>query len=162
MTVCLSPVGPGLLPWSQCSSRRPDSHEKAEHMHRRNEWPFISKSSFHLKAVITHLGKSCILSALIDSRSAGNIMDMATATHLNFPITKMLCSIKLQAIDGRPICSGRMEYCTEHLHMQISSLHQEIIKFLLTDCKQDQIILGVSWLHQHNPGISWTDREIIT
>lgn len=51
--------------------------------------PFILKSSFHIKAVIMHSGKSHNLYALIDSGSSGNIMNMATATCLRFPITRL-------------------------------------------------------------------------
>lgn len=46
--------------------------------------------------------------------------------------------------------------------MQIRSVHNETISFLITDCPKHNIILGKPWLRQHDPHMSWVDQEILT
>lgn len=87
-------------------------------------------------------------------------MDLSITEHHQIPLQKLSCPIKLRTIDRGPIETGQINFCTEPLHMQLSSLHHEYISFLITDCPKYSIILGEPWLHQHNPSISWTDREI--
>lgn len=80
-------------------------------------------------------------------------MGLATATRLKIPIKKLPYAVKLVTIDEGPIGTGRIKYCTKPIHMQISSLPQEIIPFLFIDWNKHVIILKDPWLHQHNPGI---------
>lgn len=61
---------------------------------------FILKSSFQIKTVIMHSGKSHVLTALIHSGSAGNIMDFSTTQHLLIPIRKLPCAVKLSIGNG--------------------------------------------------------------
>ncbi|KAL0152355.1 hypothetical protein M9458_052078 [Cirrhinus mrigala] len=44
--------------------------------------------------------------------------------------------------------------------MQVGALHNEIIQFYTIQSPHHTIILGLPWLHKHDPRISWRDGEI--
>ncbi|KAI2653667.1 Transposon Tf2-9 polyprotein [Labeo rohita] len=64
------------------------------------------------------------------------------------------------ALDGRPLGEGKVQSITEEVRMQIGALHTEIIQFYTIPSPHHPIILGLPWLHQHDPHISWRDGEI--
>lgn len=88
---------------------------------------FISWSPFTLWTLIWHSGKSHVFTELIASGSAGNVIDRSLAIQYQIPIVNLPCPVQLRTIDGCPIGTRWINFCTEPLHMQTSSLYNEII-----------------------------------
>lgn len=95
---------------------------------------------------------------LIDSGVAGNFIDQNPVHRYNIPVCPLIQPHKIQATDGAPIGKGHISHGTEPL--QISTLHRESIVFYVTVSSRHPIILGLPWLEQHNPCISWTNKQI--
>lgn len=53
-----------------------------------------------------------LLTALIDSGSADNFMDLETVTRLNIPIHRLSRLLRIHATDEGPIGGGIIEFCT--------------------------------------------------
>uniref|UniRef100_A0A3B1ID85 Gypsy retrotransposon integrase-like protein 1 n=1 Tax=Astyanax mexicanus TaxID=7994 RepID=A0A3B1ID85_ASTMX len=68
---------------------------------------------------------------------------------------------RLKALDGRPLGKGTVSKQTVEIPLQVGLFHQETISFLIIESPDHPIILGFSWLAQHNPQISWKHGEII-
>lgn len=73
-----------------------------------------------------------VLTALIDSDTAGNFIDQDTVTQLNIPVQPLQQPCKIQDIDGAPIGRGTISHCTEPLSLQIGALHKESITLYIT------------------------------
>ncbi|KAL0188171.1 hypothetical protein M9458_015270, partial [Cirrhinus mrigala] len=65
-----------------------------------------------------------------------------------------------EALDGRPLGSGRINLTTDDLTLHIKPSHQETIRFFVIASPHSPVILGYPWLNQHGPTIAWTDRTI--
>ena len=90
------------------------------------------------------------LQALVDSGAAVNLMDQTLARQLQVPITRCEAPRAVQALDGRPLGSGRLEFCTRPLQMLTLDTHLE--SFLI-DTPQDPLVLGYPWLITHQPSL---------
>lgn len=47
------------------------------------------------------------------------------------------------------------------LQLQTGTLHTETIRFYIITSPHNTVILGLPWLHQHNPLISWREDRIL-
>ncbi|KAI2661080.1 Transposon Tf2-6 polyprotein [Labeo rohita] len=68
--------------------------------------------------------------------------------------------VSVEALDGRPLGSGRINLTTDDLTLLIEPSHHETIRFFVITSPHSPIILGYPWLNQHGPTIAWTDRTI--
>ena len=70
-----------------------------------------------------------------------------------------LCTpLKVSALDGGAL--PQITHRTKPLELVVSGNHREQISFLVFPVKQAPLVLGYSWLQQHNPNINWADRRI--
>ncbi len=99
--------------------------------------------------------------ALIDSGAAGNFIDVSFPKDNNIPLVPCDSHLAVAALDGRPLGSGCIQFTTENLQLSTGFLHTETIRLFVFQSPQNPIILGLPWLEQHNPSISWTNRQII-
>jgi len=61
--------------------------------------------------------------------------------------------------DGTPSTSGPVtQTCT--LDFTVSSHHHETLKLNVTRLQTHAVILGIDWLHTHNPWINWRKHEV--
>lgn len=60
----------------------------------------------------------------------------------------------------QPDQGGDAMQCTQPVSMHISSLYHKLLSLLVTDIPKNPIIMGILWLHLHNPHISWSQQEI--
>ena len=61
--------------------------------------------------------------------------------------------LQIQAIDGRPIGSGQVEYPIKPILLQAGVNHSETLSFLLITALENPLILGYPWLALHySPG----------
>ncbi|KAL0185465.1 hypothetical protein M9458_021162, partial [Cirrhinus mrigala] len=101
-----------------------------------------------------------VTTAFVDSGAAGNFIDQAYAAQLG-AVTEVLSQpLNITAIDGRPLNSSPITYCTQDLTLIIGT-HSETIKFYVTKITSPPIILGHPWLVTHDPFISWTSNRIV-
>ena len=101
------------------------------------------------------------LSALVDSGAAVNLMDITLAKQLGIPTTPVAIPQPVQALDGRPLGSGRLDRITAPLIMSTQDGHQETIRFWLTTTQQDPVVLGYPWLAAHEPQFSWATSSLL-
>lgn len=107
-----------------------------------NKSPIISSPPFVIKVQIFYLEKSYLLTAVIDSGSAGNFMNFAATKRLKLPLGALNKPPRLSTIDGGPIGEGTIRCCTPTHLLRMSSLHTENATFLLTNTPKHPIILG--------------------
>lgn len=101
------------------------------------------------------------LSAFVDSGAAENFLDITLAQQLDIPFEECEVALKVQAIDGRPIGSGRLKYRTRPLRMTMADSHAEILQFFLIETPNDPVVLGYPWLRIHEPQFSWRKGELL-
>lgn len=77
---------------------------------------------------------------------------------LHLPDAQISC--RISTIDWTPIKEGMEQLCTSLIKMHISNLHWEEISLLVTSTPEHPIILGIRWLHLHDPPISCSLHEI--
>lgn len=100
------------------------------------------------------------LQALVDSGAAVNLLDQTLARQLQIPILPCESPRAVQALDGRPLGSGRLEFCTRPLQMTTLEKHQESCVFFLIDSPQDPLVLGYPWLVHHQPSFNWATSTL--
>ncbi len=100
---------------------------------------------------------------MIDSGAAGKfyLMDhsqqkVITSLSLPVPLTLAVAA----RLDGRPLGSGSIPFTTAESPISTGLLHTEIIRLFVFQSPQNPIILGLPWLEQHNPSISWAKKQI--
>ena len=101
------------------------------------------------------------LRALVDSGAAANLIDLTLAKQLQIPFLQMASPREVQALDGRPLGSGSLEFQTPPLTMQVGDSHFEEIQFYLIDTPLDPIVLGYPWLMVHQPTFDWRRVELL-
>ncbi|KAL0186347.1 hypothetical protein M9458_018017, partial [Cirrhinus mrigala] len=110
---------------------------------------------------ITTLSSSVVVTALIDSGSAGNFISgtLCRQLHLRTKITSKIYQI--QPITGETTSPTRIHRKCEPINLQIGILHQEKIQLLVLEGANVDIILGRPWLVKHDPILSWGTGEIL-
>ncbi len=88
-------------------------------------------------------------------------MSLDFAQECNVCLIMCLSPLTVEAVDGRPLGTGRITHLTSKLHMTTGILHQETIQFYIISTSHAPIILGLPWLRKHNPNISWQESHII-
>lgn len=75
----------------------------------------------------------------------------------------MKCPIPLQiqAVDGRPIGSGQVDYQFKPILLQVGVNHPETLSFLLITATENPLILGYPWLVLHNTLFSWSMEHLL-
>ena len=61
----------------------------------------------------------------------------------------------VHSLDSRPLGSGVVREATVPLDMVTQGSHKEQISLFLIDSPAFPVVLGIPWLAQHNPVISW-------
>ena len=122
--------------------------------------PAISSQQFQIPVCVSWGGSNRLVSALIDSGSAGNFLSRTVATELNLPLVLCSTELRIKAIDGQPIGSGAVTHHTVSVQLRVGALHQETLPFLVIDSPDLQVVLGYPWLRNHNPSIAWDQGEI--
>lgn len=108
--------------------------------------------TFHISSVI-HAKKPIATKALIDSGAEGIFMDTTfTKTHhiSTFPLKQPIMVLN---VDGSPNSSGNIyRYTWKKITFGSKTI---FTRFLITKLGKEEIILGLPWLHKHNPQINW-------
>ena len=68
--------------------------------------------------------------------------------------------IPVYNIDGTLNEVGSIQYVMECILHYHNHNHAEWVVFAITNLGKQDIILGYTWLHLHNPDIDWSTREV--
>ncbi len=119
-----------------------------------------SATSLEIAVTLEINGRVLETVALIDSGAAGNFIDGSFAKSNNIPLVACTSHLAVAALDGRPLGSGSIQFTTADLQLSTGLLHTEIIRLFVFQSPRNPIILGLPWLEQHNPSISWAKKQI--
>src|SRR5260221_6061061 len=95
--------------------------------------------------------------ALIDSGAQSSFISDAFACQHLLPRQPLADPILVQSIDGKPLSNGAVS--SSVLANLCIQDHCEYKLFSIIDMNCD-LILGIDWLHQHNPSIDWESHQI--
>ncbi len=121
-----------------------------------------SKSSVTVPIEVFVNGKSFSTSALLDSGAAGNFMSLEFAELHKIPLIPCISPLSVEAVDGRPLGTGRVTHLSQELHMRTGLLHRELIQFYILQAPHTPVILGLPWLRKHDPLLQWTSGQIVS
>uniref|UniRef100_A0A8C7F393 CCHC-type domain-containing protein n=1 Tax=Oncorhynchus kisutch TaxID=8019 RepID=A0A8C7F393_ONCKI len=93
--------------------------------------------------------------ALVDSGAAGNFLDRGLGLRLAIPLVSLDLPFPVHSLDSRPLGSGVVREAPVPLDMVTQGSHKEKISLFLIDSPAFPVVLGIPWLAQHNPVISW-------
>jgi RNase H-like domain found in reverse transcriptase/Reverse transcriptase (RNA-dependent DNA polymerase)/Integrase zinc binding domain/Retroviral aspartyl protease len=97
--------------------------------------------------------------ALIDSGAQKSFIDASIVKRLSIPTDKLKTPVGLNMADGTPSTSGPVTH-TCNLDFTVSAHHHETLKLNVTCLQTHAVILGIDWLHTHNPLINWKKHEL--
>ena len=119
----------------------------------------VSKPALLLKIFAQINGHN--IKVMIDCAAQGNFMSPSLVDRLRFTVRKKDQAYNLIAIDGIPLLKedGRVDRETTPLPMLIQQ-HYETIFFDIIAMARHDVVLGILWLHQHNPIIDWRTRVL--
>ncbi len=142
-----------------CSVPGRHSSHKGEHMVSitSTRLPFGGRAEF--LASVRFGGAAFRVSALIDSGAEGDFMDFGLATRLG------ILSIALtEPISAWTLCGTlltEITRVTKFVTLTLSGNHAEEIQFFLIHSPFTPVVLGHTWLVNHNPHIDWAHRSIL-
>ncbi|KAK3538552.1 hypothetical protein QTP86_006716 [Hemibagrus guttatus] len=116
---------------------------------RENYWC----SCLTLKVILHYAQESLVVSALVDSRMAVNLIDHHLVEELCLPTLPCETPLRVTTMDNRPIGKGLITQQTILLNLQVGLLHFFVISSLA-----NPIILGFPWLQRHDP--PWKEGEL--
>ncbi|CAB1312748.1 unnamed protein product [Coregonus sp. 'balchen'] len=93
--------------------------------------------------------------------ASDHFMDQDFTSKLQIPCMKCPIPLQLQALDGRPISSGQVEYQTKPILLQVGLNHSETLSFLLITAPENPLILGYPWQVLHDPLFSWSTGHLL-
>lgn len=120
----------------------------------------VSTSCIKVPVSLTIYDKEIETIAMLDSGVAGNFIDETFALHNQIPLISCLSPLAVTAVDGRPLGPGKVQHQTEKLRLQVGAFHNELTSLFIIQSPNNPVILRLPWLQQHNPHISWHDRQI--
>ena len=95
---------------------------------------------------------------LLDSGAKGLFMNQAFVKKNWIPTIPLLKPITPQNVDRTTNQSGWITHCTwAHI---IFDNQQPLTRFLITNTRKSNVLLGLPWLKEHNPTIDWKTRRI--
>lgn len=119
-----------------------------------------SSNCMELPVILTYSEISVTTMPMLDSGAACNFIDEFARAH-DIPLNPCDFSLAVEALDGHPIDAGHVHYTTQDIRLQILALHSENIRFYLIHSAHHPVIIGLPWLQDHNPHMSWSEKQII-
>ena len=148
------------VPWATttlASGEPPDSPRRQSTIEGRAAIHRISALVWTQGKVIELAGKICRqpVSMLIDAGSIGNYVSAQTCTTLGIRIEEEPTNEELQLADGSPLpTQGQVKLQTK------SGKNKNVIWSTVFPHMQKQVILGMPWLVQEDPDISWSHQKV--
>lgn len=119
-----------------------------------------SKRSLKLKVelVTKDTQETHAITALLDSGATGCFIDVAVVDRLKLTTHPLACTIPIYNVDGTRNETGGVSAVVEAvLHYD---RHSEQASFAVTSLGKESMILGYTWLKEHNPDIDWSTGSV--
>ena len=98
------------------------------------------------------------IKALIDSGATGLFIDRGYVNQSRLMTRTLSKPIPVFNVDGTPNEAGSIwEVVDIVLHYQD---HSEHVQFAVTGLRKQDVILGYTWLQEHNPEVDWITKEV--
>ena len=98
------------------------------------------------------------IKALVDSGATGTFIDKEYVISNSIPTRKLISPILVFNVDGSPNEAGSI---TEVAELRLTYKdHSETTLFAVTSLGKQNMLLGMSWLRDHNPEIDWSTGEV--
>ena len=98
------------------------------------------------------------ITCLVDSGATSEFIDRDYAKSCRFNLVKLKQPIPVYNVDGTPNEAGSI---TEVVHLILCHKnHLEWTVFAITGLRKQKLLLGHSWLRNHNPEIDWVKGEV--
>ena len=97
--------------------------------------------------------------ALLDSGASTCFLDEEFAKRHKIHLVQKSEPVHVEVIDGRPLLSGSVIHEPEPIEVAFKD-HSSYVVFNIIRTPSSPIILGFSWLEDHNPSIDWRLRRI--
>ena len=116
-----------------------------------------SKNSFYLPVTLWVHGKKVQTEALVDSGATTNFIDKTFVEQNHLVTNKLASPYNVLNADGTPNVAGRI---TDYVraYVEIGS-HKSTHYLFVTHLGNKNMMIGYSYLHQHNPSIDWRAGE---
>ena len=111
-----------------------------------------------LKIDIITKNKNIEVAALLDSGANGVFIDTEWAKTQRIPLKPLELVVPVYNVDGTINSAGGIAY-TADLIIDFQG-HREKITADVTNLGRNQMILGYTWLREHNPLIDWTKGTV--
>ena len=95
---------------------------------------------------------------LLDSGAKGLFMNQTFIEKNQIPTIPLLKPIIPWNVDGTTNQSGKSTHCT-WAHIVFND-QQLLMRFLITNTRKSDVLLGLPWLKEHNPTIDWKTGRI--
>jgi len=102
--------------------------------------------------------ESVTINAMIDSGATEDFIDREVCHTHGIKMIKAKNPREIYLADGKPTAMGPVTHMTK-VPMDISS-HRELATFQLANLQNNEVILGMPWLKEHNRTIDWNDKRI--
>jgi len=102
--------------------------------------------------------ESVTIKAMIDSGATEDFIDRVVCNKHGIKMIKAKNPREISLADGKPRAMGLVTYETK-VPMDISS-HRELATFQVANLPNQEVILAMPWLREHNPTIDWNDKRI--
>ena len=115
------------------------------------------KSSFNIPVTLWVYGKKVQTEALVDSGATTNFIDKTFVEQNHLVTNKLASPYNVLNADGTPNVAGRI---TDYVraYVEIGS-HKSTHYLFVTHLGNKNMMIGYSYLHQHNPSINWRAGE---
>jgi hypothetical protein len=97
--------------------------------------------------------------ALLDSGASTCFLDEEFAKRHKIRLIQKSKPVHVEVIDGRPLLSGSVTHESEPIEVTFKD-HSSYVVFNIIRTPSSPVILGLSWLVDHNPSIDWRLRRI--
>ncbi len=121
----------------------------------------INTKPLTVEVIFTASNVSLLVHAFLDSGSAGNFISEFLCCQLNLKKSSIKTHYQVQSIIGKHLNKRNVRNAVGPIQLQVGLLHIECIVFLVLENSTAGIILGRSWLVQHDPVLSWNTGEIL-
>jgi len=106
----------------------------------------------------TDIHKGVMVKALLDSGATGMFMDKRTAEKYGFRLQKLERLIMVRNVDGTNNSGGAVTHQVE-ANVYYKG-YVERMRMDVCNLGKTEVILGMLWLHAHNPEINWEIGEV--
>ena len=97
--------------------------------------------------------------ALVNCGATGQFMDWGYVECNRLSIRKLQCAIPVFNVDGTHNEAGSIMEIVDTILWY--NRHMECTSFVVTNLGKQDIILGFTWLQEHNPEINWQTRKVV-